>query len=459
MNFNRSKNKFPKVASNAKDKLNNLSKPIKIGLISAVTVGAIGLGAITIALTKDTEPIESASGFEEPNTDWDSLIDPNEEGVEEALTEENDLQGTDGDYEQPLMSAMWYSLEKNDVAQSAPVKSSASGTATNNYSKLMQKMMNQKLEEQRKEQEHANLVNSSNAQSSGDDSYYPSYSLNTGGDTSVPIDPSNLNSNVGGNNSNQTPSNNIVKPNDGDLPLSAITDKLVAYIEKPSNKTIEDLNINGVTVLEGSSLRTKLFDSMDSLTDKLIIDTNNGTSESKVLEWITKEYPNKLLVSKLDYGFLEESERYLYVELTYTLNKINYKQLKDWANKEAKNIKASTTEDKIKEVATIIASLGEFKSNGSQDVHSPYTLYKRGYGVCQAYTALGKMMLDALGIPNGIATGVMNSEAHTWNVTELNGKTVHIDFTLYDTQNHNPKYLNISDSDIDSDRVVNNIIF
>lgn len=71
-----------------------------------------------------------------------------------------------------------------------------------------------------------------------------------------------------------------------------------------------------------------------------------------------------------------------------------------------------------------------YKYDTSYSIYNAYDLFKKGTGVCQAYTLAFMAVMDELGIEcDSVPSKEMN---HIWNIVELNGKWYHIDVTWND---------------------------
>lgn len=466
LKFNKSKNKFPKISKeNKKGKLDlkHLDKK-KLGIISVATVGtvvAVSLILTNLIFKEEVPTSQPNNGVIAQGTvgnsdelsldDWDSAEEDFNANNFDPLDGSGDSMevGSLTD-EQLVTDNKWYSLNTDDTETDS---SRLGSTTTSTYSRIMGDINSSYAKEQQRLQQEKLKEEANKNQV---DSVTPTPS-NPNQDMVWEFPPPTNNNS---NSSNQTNKPNLPSDTDNTKPneLGSSIGKIGVVIGKNNIVDLESFKKEGVTVLEGNNLDLKLFDAMDSLTEKVILDTQNKVTESEVLNWVTNDYSNKLLVTKLNYGFLEESNRYFFLEIDYNVTKQQMKELKTFAEKKVKSLSSQEDSDKIKSIGDIVAGLGNYNKTGKQDIYSPYTFYKNGYGVCQAYTSLSKIMLDTLGIENGIATGVLNSESHSWNVVKIGDTIYHVDFTLYDTQSKS-SYLLIKEDDITKDRIVNRVIW
>lgn len=483
LKFSKKKSNFPKInRRSGKEKTNKRSyDKKKLGIISGATVGTVLAISLVMSnlIFKDEVPKEptnnnatawdsNTSNSQNNTTDeWDSSEEDFNTNNYEPLGESTgSIEVGSLTDEQLVASNKWYSLN-NDEAKADTT--SLGSTTTSTYSKIMNNINSSYAKEQQriqqekmKEEANKNKTNETTTQtpsntnkdmswgfpSNGSNGNNNSNSGNNGVQTTKPSDPSNqINSNNQSNSDKDNQTSN--GSNDGKIDIT---------LNKDGELDLEPFKKDGVTIIEGNSINTKLLDAMDSLTEKLIVDTQKEISEKEILNWVTNDYSNKLLVTKLNYGFLDESKRYFFLEIDYTVTEQQMKELRTYSSKKVKSLSTQKDVDKIKSIGNIVANLGNYNKTGKQNIFSPYTFYKYGYGVCQAYTTLGKIMLDTLGIENGIATGVLNNESHSWNVVKIDNAIYHVDFTLYDTLSKS-SYLLIKDEDIVQDRTVNRIIW
>ena len=99
----------------------------------------------------------------------------------------------------------------------------------------------------------------------------------------------------------------------------------------------------------------------------------------------------------------------------------------------------------------------------SEHAHDSYGALVEGVAVCEGYAKALQCLLHKVGIRSLIATGssvnpsTQQSEGHAWNIVRIDGKYYHTDLTWDDQDSVTfHAYLNVTDSVIGEDHVLNN---
>ena len=89
-----------------------------------------------------------------------------------------------------------------------------------------------------------------------------------------------------------------------------------------------------------------------------------------------------------------------------------------------------------------------------------YSALIDGEAICEGYSRAMQLLLDRVGIRNYLVVGdgvnEEGTEAHMWNIVEIDGENYHLDATWNDTGNENSigyLYFNVNDSIISRDHI------
>ncbi|QUH26362.1 DUF5050 domain-containing protein [Serpentinicella alkaliphila] len=89
--------------------------------------------------------------------------------------------------------------------------------------------------------------------------------------------------------------------------------------------------------------------------------------------------------------------------------------------------------EKVKAVNDYIVLNTSYSLETINSPHSPYTIFKEGMGVCQAYALLGYKMLSELGFEVMYVVG-KTTDDHAWNLVRIDNEWYHLDMTWNDPQ-------------------------
>lgn len=429
--------------------LQNIGKE-KLITIVGVAIVAIALSVTAIAWGYKSSKDEIAEGTPQTTDEifTDDEIDEMTDGllpheIEGAgsLEGENDLS----------KSPLWYQLDEKTEKKSSTGNSS---TAYNNVIRDINKQVADRnkgtLDNNTKPSNTGNGGNT-NQGNSGPTTISPNG--NSGSNwNSGSTNNGNSNTNTGGNNNNVN-NDSTIEINNETIDPSGNS----SSTSDPSKFDVYKYVDKNTPILSGSSLKQKVFDALNGLTENFVVMLDGSISSNEIAKWITEEYNSMLLINSISYGKLDEKQgNFVYFELKYLITKQQQKDLITYSKGVAKAVANKSEIDRVKHVADVVSKMGKYSDKGA-NVFSPWTLYKNGIGVCQAYTSMGKYLLDSMGIKNGIAVGVLDGVPHTWNVVVIDGKTYHSDFTLVDTKS-NLEFALIDASNINKDRTVDHII-
>lgn len=190
-----------------------------------------------------------------------------------------------------------------------------------------------------------------------------------------------------------------------------------------------------------------VLNGLNSFNPKIVHYTNDYFMIGKTVDYALHRSKNFLLIESVGYSVSQYQKTYkVEVSVKYRITPDQYKELVNFANQlnvYRQQAKLST-HDTIKYVNDSIMKLGTYSLKGDES-YSPYTLLHDGYGVCQSYTALVKIVLDQMQIPNYIVTGQLNNAAHTWNLVNINGTWLNLDVTSNDVANNNSRFFLVTD--------------
>lgn len=445
-----------------------MNKPINNRLLTIITAVVVAIAGVMVviyySITSGQEPIELATN---PN----NITNNNEMDYDgdDSLTADDMLGGTFNQYpdrgEMVGKEELWYSLKEADGSEIDGEGTKSSSSVNRQYGSLISSI-NAKSDELK--------GNSGHSGNSNDDLNDALNDALNGVNVEKPSTPqlgnngNNGNTSNNGNNSNSGTSDdntNQEEPNSGNgsgisgsVSVEATDGNGVTTSSSNGKFNIYNYVDKDTRVLSGTSVENKVFKELDALNKKFVVVVNNTSELKSIIDSITNEYENKLLIDSLNYGQVsKESSNHFLFEINYLLTDSQMEELQKYASSVSDTIKDYKGKKKIEHISKLITQLGNYSESGA-NIYSPYSLYKDGYGVCQAYTSLAKILLDTIGIENGIATGSIDGVPHTWNIAKYDGEWYHFDFTLTDTKSNSSKYLFIKESNITSDRIVDNII-
>lgn len=91
-----------------------------------------------------------------------------------------------------------------------------------------------------------------------------------------------------------------------------------------------------------------------------------------------------------------------------------------------------STYEKVKYVNDWIVQNTMYGEYSTASPHSAYAVAMEGVGVCQGYALLVTKLLNELQVPSQYVVGEVESEAHAWNLVQINGNWYHLDVTWND---------------------------
>lgn len=183
-----------------------------------------------------------------------------------------------------------------------------------------------------------------------------------------------------------------------------------------------------------------LIKGLDKMSKKMVVKVKGDLADT--MEEATYKTKHRMLISAIDFTVVEEENGMIYtVKPEYNTTQKQYDTLVAYAKKFKEKVKKPgvSTEEILTALNENMINMGAY-DDSKANIHSPYTLYNNKYGVCQAYTAMAKIMLDELGIKNGLGVGSADGIPHTWNVVSVNGELLHIDFTWNDSKGDDLEY-------------------
>lgn len=123
--------------------------------------------------------------------------------------------------------------------------------------------------------------------------------------------------------------------------------------------------------------------------------------------------------------------------------------------------------EKVRAINDYIVLNTTYTTEAKTSVHSAYTLFNEGKGVCQAYALAAYHMLERAGIEAHYVTGLGNGVEHAWNLVKVDGEWYHLDVTFNDplfetlddtTRNYiHYKYFLMSDAQIMKDHSTHDV--
>lgn len=91
--------------------------------------------------------------------------------------------------------------------------------------------------------------------------------------------------------------------------------------------------------------------------------------------------------------------------------------------------------EKIKKTHDYLCNRIKYTLDGGPEKYTAYGALVEGKAVCEGYAIAFQRLMEAMGIPCYIATGVVKGEGHAWNLVQLNGQWYHLDVTWDDQEN------------------------
>ena len=91
--------------------------------------------------------------------------------------------------------------------------------------------------------------------------------------------------------------------------------------------------------------------------------------------------------------------------------------------------------EKVKKAHDYLCNHIKYTLNGGPEVYTAYGALVEGKAVCEGYAIAFQRLMEAMGIPCYIASGVVKGEGHAWNLVQLNGQWYHLDATWDDQEN------------------------
>jgi len=91
--------------------------------------------------------------------------------------------------------------------------------------------------------------------------------------------------------------------------------------------------------------------------------------------------------------------------------------------------------DKVKKVHDYLCNHITYTLNDRPEIYTAYGALVEGKAVCEGYAIAFQRLMEAMGIPCYIASGVVQGEDHAWNLVQLNGQWYHLDATWDDQVN------------------------
>lgn len=120
------------------------------------------------------------------------------------------------------------------------------------------------------------------------------------------------------------------------------------------------------------------------------------------------------------------------VNLNFVFSYHTTKEQEAYVTQEVEKIIDKVTTDDM-DIYQKIFALNEYVKNrvSYDNTLSKFSAYDalKGSAVCQGYTLLMNRLLQAIGIENRVATGVLQGDSHSWNMVKIDGVWYHLDVT------------------------------
>ncbi|MCL1975042.1 MAG: hypothetical protein FWG61_02625 [Firmicutes bacterium] len=176
-----------------------------------------------------------------------------------------------------------------------------------------------------------------------------------------------------------------------------------------------------------------------------------------------QKHPHFTRPTNIDFSLLELD---VFKENEAVLQLLNYQFINTWVNKMNEILSACLDEgmserEKVKALHDYLILNTTYDSSFEEGweglPHNPGTVFIENRGVCDAYAAAFKIMLNAAGIECIVVPGEAYGEGHAWNQVKIDDKWYNIDVTWDDPDNGsriNYDYYCISDSKMYKDHKV-----
>lgn len=158
-------------------------------------------------------------------------------------------------------------------------------------------------------------------------------------------------------------------------------------------------------------------------------------------------------------SWLEGEEYKLIITPRYVNNIQEQQQLFAWIRQLAEDIiKPDMTDyEKVKTIHDflIIALQYDTRAEPPKSSYHAFGALNTGKAMCQAYAELMVLLLNKVGVPCRMVTGIGNDLDHAWNIVSIDGELYHVDTTWDDPESNifRYEYFNITDEEMKREHV------